>query len=345
MAGPRYTSEIFGSNYTPPPAPVYTVSTFSALPLSGEFGQKISVTSETLFDNSYPVVVTYENSLNANGLYITGWKLLSARCTYVTLAAAEFNSSNWVGTATIPTSTYANIIDTTYNESWTWNSSGIFLPSYLAVTTINYQKKIKGDTVTLTGWTKTEDTGCSVTTDGSKLTLAAVGTGAQRVATVSFVDSGSTNTTNFYMKCLFQRTNLVAGSGGASHTTMDYWPQSSGGFGAIFGDSRTNPNTSRPDIDGKFFNRSISYGENLTKTSSMNSTLSSEILIQYRAYDYDGNGNTVLQVKVGREGWRDINSIDLPAGAGPFFKVGSYAKGTGGTATCKLRYLQAIRYT
>jgi hypothetical protein len=343
MAGPRYTSEIFGSNTPPPPAPVYTVSTFSGLPLTGEWGQKISVTAETLFNNSYPVIVTYENSNST-----TGWKLLSARCTYVTLAAAEFNSGNWVGSATIPTSTYASITDTDYLESWTWNSTGTgtFLPSYLSLTTIDYQKKIKGDTVTLdAGWTKTEDTGCSVTTDGSKLTLAATGSGAQRVATVSFADAGSTNTTNFYMKCLFQRTDLVAGSSGASHTTMDYWPQSSGGFAAIFGDSRSSDTVTYPNINGKFFNKSVSWATNITKTSSTNSTLSSEILIQYRAYDYDGNGNIVLQVKIGREGWRDILSTDLSAGAGPFFKVGSYAKGTGGSATCKVRYLQAIRYT
>jgi len=336
-----YTSEFFGTDCPPCPTLVYSVNYFSGLPATGEIGQKITVLAESLFNNGYPVVVTWENSNST-----TGWKLLSARCTYVTLAAAEFNSGNWVGTATIPTSTYASITDTDYLESWTWNSSGIFLPSYLDVTTIDYQKKIKGNTVTLDpGWTKTEDTGCSVTTDGSKLTLAATGSGGQRVATVSFVDAGSTKWTNFYMKCLFQRTDLVAGSGGASHTTMDYWPQSSASFGATFGDSRSSDTVTYPIINGKFFNRSISYGAKLPLTSTVNSTLSSEILIQYRAYDYNGNENIVLQVKVGREGWRDINNIDLPAGAGPFFKVGSYAKGTGGTATCKLRYLQAIRYT
>ena len=339
MAGPRYTSEIFGSNTPPPPAPVYTVSTFSALPLTGEWGQKISVTAETLFNNSYPVVVTYENSNST-----TGWKLLSARCTYVTLAAAEFNSGNWVGTATSPTSTYASITDTDYLESWTWNSAGVFLPSYLSLTTIDYQKRIKGDTVTLDlGWTKTEDTGCSVTTDGSKLTLAATGSGAQRVATVSFADAGSTSTTNFYMKCLFQRTDLVAGSSGASHTTMDYFPQSSGGFAAMFGDSRSSNNVTYPDINGKFFNKSVSWAENITKTSSTQGNLLNEVLVQYRVYS--NNTEVVVQVKVGNLEWHDVLSTDLAAGAGPFFKVGSYAKGTGGSATCKLRYLQAIRYT
>jgi hypothetical protein len=339
-----YTSEFFGTDCPPCPTLVYSVSYFSGLPATGEIGQKITVSAESLFNNSYPVVVTWENSVNANGLYTTGWKLLSARCTYVTLAAAEFNSSNWVGTATIPTSTYASIIDTTYNESWTWNSSGIFLPSYLSLTTIDFQKRLKGDTVTLdAGWTTLTNTGCSITTDGSKLTLAATGDGGQRVAKVSFVDSGSTNTTNFYMKCLFQRTDLVAGSGGASHTTIELLPAATS-FLAIFGDSRSSDTVTYPDINGKFFNKSISSGANWTKTSSTPSTLSTETLIQYRKYYQDSN--YVLQVKVGNQGWREINANDVALGSlGPFFSIGSYAKGTGSTATCKLRYLQAIRYT
>jgi hypothetical protein len=339
-----YTSEFFGTDCPPCPTLVYSVSYFSGLPATGEIGQKITVSAESLFNNSYPVVVTWENSVNTSGLYTTGWKLLSARCTYVTLAAAEFNSSNWVGTATIPTSIYASIIDTTYNESWTWNSSGIFLPSYLSLTTIDYQKKIKGNTVTLdAGWTTLTNTGCSITTDGSKLTLAATGDGSERVAKVSFVDSGSLNDSGFYMKCLFQRTNLVAGSGGASHTTMELLSRPTS-FLSIFGDSRSSNTALYPDINGKFFNKSVSYAENWTKTSSTASTLSTETLIQYRKY-YQ-SPNYVLQVKVGNEGWREINANDIAlGGGGPFFTIGSYAKGTGGSATCTIRYLQAIRYT
>lgn len=340
-----YTSQFFGTECPPCPTLVYSVSYFSGLPATGEIGQKITVSAESLFNNSYPVVVTWETSVSANGLSTTGWKLLSARCTYVNLAAAEFNSGNWVGTATIPTSIYASIIDTTYNESWTWNNSGIFLPSYLSLTTINYQKKIKGNTVSLdSGWTKTENAGCSVTTDGSKLTLAATGAASQRVATVSFVDSGSTGTTNFYMKCLFQRTVLSAGSAGASHVTMEYFA-SNAGYTGIFGDSRTNPNTSYPDINGKFFNKSIAWAQNFTKTSSVSSDMTTETLVQYRACDRDGNGNMMLQVKVGKQGWRDMNSVDTAGGSGPIFSVGSYTYGTGNSATCTLRYLQAIRYT
>ena len=333
-----YTSEFFGTDCPPCPTLIYSVNYFSGLPATGEIGQKITVSAESLFNNSYPVVVTWENSNST-----TGWKLLSARCTYVTLAAAEFNSGNWVGTATIPTSTYASITDTTYNESWTWNSSGIFLPSYLSLTTINYQKKIKGNTVTLdAGWTTLTNTGCSITTDGT-LTLAATGDGGQRVAKVSFVDSGSLNDAGVYMKCLFQRTNLVAGSGGASHTTIELL-SSATSFLAIFGDSRSSDTVTYPDINGKFFNKSISSGANWTKTSSTPSTLSTETLIQYRKYYQDSN--YVLQVKVGNQGWREINANDVAlGGGGPFFSIGSYAKGTGGSATCKLRYLQAIRYS
>jgi hypothetical protein len=336
-----YTSEFFGTDCPPCPTLVYSVNYFSGLPATGEIGQKITVLAESLFNNGYPVVVTWENSNST-----TGWKLLSARCTYVTLAAAEFNSGNWVGTATIPTSTYASITDTDYLESWSWNSSGIFFPSYLVLNTIDHQRKIKGNTVTLDpGWTTLTNTGCSITTDGSKLTLAATGDGSQRVAKVSFVDSGSSIYTEFYMKCLFQRTDLVAGSGGASHTTIELLPSATS-FLAIFGDSRSSNTALYPDINGKFFDKSVSYGANWTKTSSTSSILSTETLIQYRKYIPNEGGNITLQVKVGNQGWRDINPNDIAiAGFGPFFSIGSYAKGTGGTATCKLRYLQAIRYS
>ena len=166
MAGLVYTSEIFGG------AAVILVTTFGDLPVAGEVDQRALVTGETsLFSSSYPVICVWETEQ---------WKLESARCTYLNLGAAEFGGGVWVGTgASLNTSSKCEIIDTTYNESWIWNStSNIFVPSYLGLTTIGNQEKIKGDSATPAGWSFTTNTGGSVVTSGGKLVFTATSSSA-----------------------------------------------------------------------------------------------------------------------------------------------------------------------
>jgi len=330
MAGLVYTSDVFGG------AATISVATFADLPVSGDVDQRIIVTGETsLFSSSYPVICVWED---------TQWKLESARCSYVNLAAAEFATGVWTGTgASINTSAKCEVIDTTYNESWIWNStSNIFVPSYLELNAIQNQQRIKGDSTTLeSGWTLTIGTNCTATTSGGKLILSGISQSSPtttRIVSASFTDASQTNSTNFYMKCLMKSTLTRATTGSVS-TWIQYQSATSGtGNQVEFG--HADDSTGTP-IQGKFMNRTTDWKTLYTATANRGDTLTSETLVQFRTV-----GTGIAQVKVGSGSWHDIAKSSCRVSGANYFYIAAGSQNSGlNIAVLELRYLQAIRYT
>jgi hypothetical protein len=326
-----YTSEYFGA------APILSVSTFGDLPATATSGQRISITAESaLFDvTSYPAVVRWSGS---------AWELESCATTYLTLAAVEFASGTWTGTGgTVGTRSKATVVSTTYNESWVWNSSNnIFIPDYLGLTTIQNQKKIKGDSASLdAGWTCTPDAGCTAVSSGGKLVLTATsGGGTHRYAAASFADASQTASTNFYMKCLFKGTNTRTNPGQTS-TFFQYKSYTSPTAGRVveFGSALSSDGT-QASINGKFMNRTSNDGTIYTTTANRGDSLATETLIQFRSI-----GDAAL-VKVGNGAWHDIAKSSCRSENANLFYIGTHSHNhVGNVAVLELRYLQAIRYT
>jgi hypothetical protein len=327
-----YTSEIFGA------APAVSVSTFANLPASGTIGQRISITGESaLFDTtSYPAVLAW----NGNA-----WQLESCAATYLNIAAVEFASGTWTGTGgTVGTISGARVLSTTYNESWVWNStSNIFVPSYLNVTTVANQQKIKGDSATPSGWVSTLGAGCTQTTDGSKLSFyAQSSSGNTHVSVLAFDDTSRTLTSNFYMKCLIQRnnsTNFEMGTTGQIQMYLQYLSGPSTGRAVEFGDADTVQGAPI-GFTGVFYSRAgtpVTY----TATANRGDVLTTETLLQFRIL-----AGVTAQVKVGSGAWHDIAVATCRSGAGTSFTIGTLSSNSStNKAECKVRYLQAIRYT
>ena len=328
---PAYTSEYFGT------APILSVSTFADLPATATSGQRISITGESsLFDvTTYPAIARWSGSV---------WELESCATTYLTLAAVEFASGVWTGTGgTLGTRSKATVVSTAYNESWVWNSSNnIFIPDYLGLTTIQYQKKIKGDSASLeTGWTCTPDAGCTAVSSGGKLVLTATsGGGTHRYAAASFTDASQTASTNFYMKCLFKCT-LTRTNPGAVASFFQYKSYASPTAGTVVEFGCGNSSTGTSPINGKFINRtSNDDGTIYTATANRGDTLSSETLVQFRSV------NGAALVKVGDGQWHDITKSNCRNENANLFYIGTHSHNhNGNIGVLELRYLQAIRYT
>ena len=325
-----YTSDFFGGTAT------LSVSTFGDLPAAGDTNQRVVVTGESsLFNSSYPAICVWEDSQ---------WKLESARCTYLVLGTVEFGGGVWAGTGTsINTSSNCKIVDTTYNESWSWNSTNyLFVPAYLGITAIQNQQKIKGDSTTLeSGWALTVGTNCTATTSGGKLILSGISQSSpttSRIVSASFTDAGQTNSTNFYMKCLMKSTLTRATTGSVS-TWIQYQSATTGtGNQVEFGHSDDSSGT---PIQGKFMNRTTDWKTVYTGTANRGDTLTSETLVQFRTI-----GTGIAQVKVGSGGWHDIAKSSCRASSANYFYIAAGSQNSASNiAVLELRYLQAIRYT
>ena len=327
-----YTSELFRAT------PTVSVSTFGDLPVAGEVDQRVLITGETsLFSSSYPVICVWETEQ---------WKLESARCTYVNLGAAEFDSGVWVGMgASHNTSSKCEVIDTTYNESWVWNStSNVFVPAYLNLTTVGNQQKIKGDSTTLeSGWTPDISTTCTLAVDGgNKLLATALGASSvSKFVKLHFTDTTGTGTTNnFYMKCLLQRTTFTQATTGAINLYFRH-DTGNGGHAVEFGDGQTT--NVGIEVAGKFMDRTGTFNVTYSATANRGDTAwTSETLVQFRVI-----AGATAQVKIGTGAWHDIAVSTCRSGVTTLrFEIGVFATNNAtNIAACKLRYLQAIRYT
>ena len=334
-----YTSDYFVTQTITIVPPTVSVSTFGNLPSTPTTGERVSITGESsLFDTTnYPAIVRWTGSL---------WELESCAATYLNIAAVEFASGTWTGTGgTVSTKAAAKIIDTTYNESWIWNStSNIFVPSYLNLTAIQNQQKIKGDSATPSGWVSTLGvTGCTQTTDGSKLTFYAQSASGQTyVSTLGFDDTGRTVSSNFYMKCLIARnnsTNFAMATTGQIQMYLQYLSGPSTGRAVEFGDADTVQGDPI-GLTGVFYSRS-GTAATYSATANRGDVLTAETLLQFRIV-----AGTVAQVKVGNGSWHDIAVATCRSGAGTSFTIGTLSSNSAlNKAECKLRYLQAIRYT
>ena len=332
---PVYTSQYFGG------VPTVSVATFGDLPASVTTDKRIAITGESaLFDTTnHPAVVRWSGSV---------WELESCAATYLNIAAVEFASGTWTGTGgTVGTRSGARIVDTTYNESWVWNSANsLFAPSYLGGISIADAKRIKGDSLTLeTGWSSTVTaTNGSLTTDGSKLTFYANGTtSTTNVSVVSYSDASRTTTSNFYMKCLAQRT--VSGNWNQSTTgQLTFYLQYVNGptTGRIveFGDADIS-DAAGTSFTGKFIDRTGTIAQ-YSATANRGDVLTTETLLQFRII-----AGVTAQVKVGNGAWHDIavSTCRFVSGGTTFAWGVSASNNVSNKAEGKLRYLQAIRYT
>lgn len=348
---PAYTSQYFGGTAT------ISVATFADLPASGTTDQRIAITGESALFNTatYPAIVRWSG---------TAWELESCAATYLNVAAVEFASGTWTGTGgTVGTKSGAAVVDTTYNESWVWNTTNsLFVPDYLGTITIANQKRIKGDSLTLEpGWTATQTysgTGglATLTTDGSKLTFYANGAATVvNSSVVNFNDADRTTTSNFYMKCLMSRATDSNWSGAPSDPTricffFEYItvPSTTTGRVVAFGDGDTTTGTGL-SFPGKFFQRNTSRGISaINGHANRGGIFTTETLVQFRIIS-----GTSAQVKIGNGSWHDlaVSNCGLPTGSTSFFSGTTFTFGVDATsyttnkAQGTLRYLQAIRYT
>lgn len=331
-----YTSQYFGG------VPTVSVATFGDLPAIGVSEQRIIVTGEwTTFSVSAPVIICWDSTNEE-------WQLESAKATYLKIADAEFASGVWTGTGgSIPTKPGAILVDTTYNESWVWNStSNIFVPSYLGLATVDSQQKIKGDSATPAGWSFTTELGSTVVTDGSKLVFTATSSsGNSSNNRIFFTDTAGTGTTNnFYMKCLFQRTTFTRATTGALDIFIRH-DTGNGGSIVEFADANTSTAST---FNGRFANRTTGAGTGYTATANRGDTgWQSETLVQFRVIAGATNALNIAQVKIGTSGWHDISVGTCRTGAGSLrFEFGVTSNNNpSNIAQGKVRYLQAVRYT
>ena len=329
-----YTSVLFGGTLN-------TVPTFGALPTVGQADQRIFITGEwTTFSVASPVIVCW-NSVGAK------WELESARTTYLNIAAVEFNSGTWTGTGgTVGTKNGARIADSTYNESWIWNStSNIFTPDYLNLTTVANQKIIKGDSIAPVGWvsTVTPGGGSTLTTDGNRISFYAQSlSGQTHSSNLLFDDTGRTLTSNFYMKCLIQRNNsgsFEMGTTGQIQMYFQYRTALLSGRAVEFGDFDIIAG-SPTSASGVFYNRT-GTATTYSSTPNRGDTLTTETLLQFRII-----AGAAAQVKVGNGGWHDFKISNLRTLNGTSFEIGTLSSNSPiNKAECKIRYLQAIRFT
>ena len=332
---PVYTSQYFGGIST------ISVATFANLPATGTTDQRIAITGESgIFDTTtVPAVVRWSGQ---------AWQLESCAATYLNIAAVEFASGTWTGTGgTVGTISGATVVDTTYNESWVWNStSNIFVPRYLGLTTVNNQQKIKGDNATLeAGWTSDISTTCTLAVDGgNKLLATAIGNSASptsRFVKLYFTDTAGIGTTNnFYMKCLLQRTTFTQATTGALNLYFRH-DTGNGGNAVEFGDGQTT--NVGIEVAGKFMNRTSTFNVTYSATANRGDTAwTSETLVQFRVI-----AGATAQVKIGTGAWHDIAVSTCRSGVTTLrFEIGVFAtNNVTNIAACKLRYLQAIRYT
>jgi hypothetical protein len=343
----KYTDQIFGGSAA------LSVATFGDLPATGVTNQRISITAESgLFNTtSYPAVVAWSGS---------AWQVESAAATYVNIGAVEFASGTWTGTGgTVGTKTGARILDTTYNESWVWNSTNsVFLPTGLANKTINNIKSIKGDSTSPTGWTQTLSNGVGTGTLGvATATTSAISVGGPTALTLgatatqnlstgaytgySFTDTNISTTTKFYFKGLVSQS-LVRGGGisGSVNIRLQY---ENGSVSLDFGgyDSSGGGGTK----DGLFFNPQTN-GIYTTAAGGTNTedVMTSETLVQLYV-----EGERAF-VKVGNNPWKNVRvySGGQRATAAKAFQllavVQPSASGTY-SSTLKVAYVQTMRYT
>lgn len=340
-----YTSELFGSGG----AVTVSVSTFADLPAVGADEQRISITGESsLFDTAtHPAIVRWSGSF---------WHLESAAATYLNIAAVEFASGTWTGTGgtTVGTKSGALLRDITYNEVWIWNSTNnIFVPRYLELTAIGNQQKIKGDSLTIPGWTSQVDATCTLVVDGgNKLFATAYGNSTAPTARYTrfyFTDTAGTgNLNNFYMKCLLQRTTLTMGTTGGVNLYIRHDTGNPGFSGAIveFGDGSATAGSIT--INGKFMDRTSGWSTIYGNCANRGDTWTSETLVQFRVKALGGeNRKGFAQVKIGTGAWHDIGLTTCRSGSLSLrFEIGvAAANNPTNVAAMKLRYLQAIRYT
>ena len=327
-----YTSELFATGTT-----TVSVSTFANLPATATTGQRISITGESSLFNTvtHPAIVSWSGVV---------WELESAAATYLNIAAVEFASGTWTGTGgtTVATKSGALVRDITYYDEWVWNStSNIFVPKYLALTTVNNQEKIKGDSATPAGWSFTTNTGSTVTTSAGKLVFTATSSsGNSSNNRIFFTDTAGAGTTNnFYMKCLYQRTTWTRATSGGLDLCIRH-DTGNGGRIVEFGDADTS---FAGTFNGRFTDRTIGAGTGYTATANRGDNgWQSETLVQFRVI-----AGATAQVKIGTGGWHDIAVTTCRSGAGSLrFELAATSNNSGANiAQGTVRYLQAIRYT
>jgi hypothetical protein len=195
-------------------APDVTVATFADLPTTRPDGYLVAVTAQSGLTE---VIVRWDDS---GGV----WLLEQATCAYSVHSAVQFaGAGEWYDTGgiTVETADGAYVQDTTYDVVWRWASTPAqFVPPDVYAGTIVIRTPLVGDSATPPDWSVTPDNAggtASITTDGTKLTLSAVTSGAGlTTATALISDAGLLTATNAYMRLLVQITTLTVGAGGSA---------------------------------------------------------------------------------------------------------------------------------
>jgi len=305
-------------------APDVTVATFADLPTTRPDGYLVAVTAESGLTE---VIVRWDDS---GGV----WLLEQATCAYSVHSATEWtNAGEWYDTGgiTVLSADGARIYDTTYDTSWRWDEgTGQFVPPDVYDGTIVLVGSIVGDSATPAGWTATDIDNAGVaqaTTDGTKLTISAVTSGANfTVYQLRVDDSGLSATTPAYIKMLTQ-TVITTGAGVTNSTAV------------VFVDDGAKLQEFADDAVRK--GGWISGGIGISAQSAVQAEMrAAETLLQY----YHLNGSS--QVKVGTGPWQNISAASAAAGVTKRFAVYVFTDRTSGTVTTtmSIRQLRAMRY-
>jgi hypothetical protein len=189
---------------------------------------------------------------------------------------------------------------------------------------------IVGDSATPAGWTATDTDGAGVaqaTTDGTKVTLSAVTSGAGFTFYVlALSDTGLSTTTPAYIKMLTQ-TVITTGAGVTNSTAVVFI--SDGAKAPEFADEKARK--------GGW----IASGVGIAAQSAVEAEMrAAETLLQF----YHLNGS--FQVKVGAGPWQNISAASAASSANKNFGLYVYTDRTSGTATTTMtiRQLRAMRY-
>jgi hypothetical protein len=304
-------------------APDVTVATFADLPTTRPDGYLVAVTAQSGLTE---VIVRWDNS---GGV----WLLEQATCAYSVHSAVQFaGAGEWYDTGgiTVETADGAYVQDTTYDVVWRWASTPAqFVPPDVYAGTIVIRTPLVGDSATPTDWTTaTIDAGgtASITTDGTKLTLSAVTSGAGvTVAYVLIADAGLLTATNAYMRALVQITTLTTGTGTAQAIFRASVEDGTDGFD--FG-SMTNVGGGGANRTGGWFDAAIGFDYAAQSAITQNLT-SAETLLEIRKI------GTNIEARAGGAAstWQAIAGATVRSSVSTQFVFVATAIRSGGTST------------
>jgi len=306
--------------------PDVTVATFSDLPTTRPDGYLVEVTAETGL--SADTIVQWDNGAGV-------WLLVSTSCAYSVHSAVEWGASpgEWYDTGgiTVLSADGARIYDTTYDTSWRWDeTTAQFVPLDVYDGTIVLVGSIVGDSATPAGWTATDTDGAGVaqaTTDGTKMTLSAVSSGAGTTLYVlGLSDTGLSATTPAYMKML---TQTVVTTGASANFSVAVAFVEDGARGPEFADSKGRK--------GGWISGGVGVAAQSAAQAEMRTA---ETLLQF----YHLNGS--FQVRVGAGPWQNISAASAASSANKRFGLYVYTDRASGTVTTTMtiRQLRAMRY-